>query len=52
MGYISDYTKFIFIKNLDKEIVSDLYKGVIDDCVNLIERGYESYFLDKSKIFY
>jgi hypothetical protein len=51
MGYISEHNKSINTSTLDNEIVYSLYQNVKQDCIELIENGYENYKSDSEKIF-
>ncbi len=51
MGYISEHSKSIHTNTLDGDIVHLLYQNVKQDCIKLIENGYNNYLIDTDKVF-
>lgn len=51
MGYISEHNESIHTSTLDNDIVLSLYQNVKQDCIELIEKGYENYLIDSEKVF-
>lgn len=51
MGYISEHSQSIHTSTLDGDIAYLLYQNVKQDCIKLIETGYNNYMIDTDKVF-
>lgn len=50
-GYITLYSRTDSKRNFDDDIVSELYQNALDDCFDLVEKGYNAYLIDSEKVF-
>lgn len=51
MGYISEHSKSSISRNYDSDITLKLYENARNECIELIEKGYNNYLLDQEKFF-